>query len=105
LPVSKIVLQGAEKRFTAVVLKVFFTSPLTNPNIVNSSFTKVTKKLQKFHTRPTWTWFHVSFEDLSQGKIKTLQKNNFTKEQLKEIAKKSKNHDTKRIYKQILCVE
>jgi len=31
----------------------------------------------------------VSFEELSQGKIKTLQKNNFTKEQFKEIVKKS----------------
>jgi len=29
----------------------------------------------------------MSFEDLSQGKIKTLQTNNFTKEQFKEIQK------------------
>jgi len=32
----------------------------------------------------------VSFKDISQGKMKTLQKNNFTKEQFKEIAKKMK---------------
>jgi len=44
--------------------------------------------MQKFHT--IWIWFQVSFEDLSQGKIKTLQKTNFTKEQFKEIAKKLK---------------
>ena len=32
----------------------------------------------------------MSFEDLSQGKIKTLQKNNFAKGQFREIAKKLK---------------
>jgi len=35
-------------------------------------------------------WFQTSFEALSQSKIKTLQKNNFTKEQFKEIAEKLK---------------
>jgi len=35
-------------------------------------------------------WFQASFEAISQSKIKTLQKNNFTKDQFKEIAKKSK---------------
>ena len=38
LPVSEMVLQDAEKRVGPMVLKVFF-----NRNIVNSSFTKVTK--------------------------------------------------------------
>jgi len=46
-------------------------------------------------------WFQASFEALSQSKIKTLQKNNFTTEQFKELAKKNKNHYTKLI----LCVE
>jgi len=43
LPVSEMVLQDPEKRVRPVVLKILFTFPLTNPNIVNSSFTKVTK--------------------------------------------------------------
>ena len=46
-------------------------------------------------------WFQASFEALFQSKIKTSQKNNFTKDQFREIAKKIKNHYTKLI----LCVE
>jgi len=47
LPVSKIVLQDVEKGLDQWFSKFFSHSPLTNPNIVNSSFKKVTKTIAK----------------------------------------------------------
>ena len=96
------VLQDAEKKFRPVVLKVSTILPYKPKHCQLLLYKRNKKQLQKFRT--TWIWFQVSFEKLSQGKIKTLTKNNFTKEQFKETAKKIKNDYTKRIHKQILCV-
>jgi len=82
------VLQDAEKRFRPVVIKVFTILPYKPKYCQFLLYKRNKKQLQKFHT--TWIWFQVSFEELSQGKIKTLTKNNFTKEKFKEIAKKLK---------------
>jgi len=103
LPVSEMVLQDAEKRFRPVVLKVFTVLPYKPKHCQLLLYKRNKKQLHKFHT--TWVWFQVSFQELPQGKIKTLTKNNFTKEQFEKIAKEIKNDYTKRIYKQILCVE
>jgi len=67
------VLQDAEKRLRPVVLKVFTILPY-KPKHCQLLYKRNKKQLQKFYT--TWIWFQVSFEELSQGKIKTLTKNN-----------------------------
>jgi len=64
--------------------KFVFTFRPYKPKHCQLLYKRNKKHMQKFHT--TCIWFQVSFEELSQGKIKTLQKNNFTKEKFKEIA-------------------
>jgi len=89
LPVSEMVLQDPEKRVRPVVLKILVTFPLTNPNIVNSSFTKVTKNSCKNFTllgcgsrRLLKLYFRVK---LKHRKRTILQKTN-----LEKLQKKSK---------------